>query len=112
MVSYAHIGTGNFNEKTAKIYTDFSLFTRHQEMCEEVAHVFEFVEHSYKRFDFKHLLVSPITNRQRICELIDFEISEAHAGRKAAMLIKVNNLVDDQLEAKLYEHHKQALKFA
>ncbi len=110
VVSYAHIGTGNFNEKTAKIYTDFSLFTCHKEMCEEVGHVFEFVEHSYKRFDFKHLMVSPITNRQRICELIDFEISEAHAGKKAAMLIKVNNLVDDQLQEKLYEASQAGVK--
>ena len=110
VVSYSHIGTGNFNENTAKIYTDFSLFTRHQEICQEVGHVFEFVERSYKRFNFKHLMVSPITNRERINELIDYEIQEAEAGRKASMLVKVNNLVDDELQEKLYKASQAGVK--
>ncbi len=110
VVSYSHIGTGNFNENTAKIYTDFSLFTRHQEICQEVGHVFEFVERSYKRFNFKHLMVSPITNRERINELIDYEIQEAQAGRKASMLVKVNNLVDDELQEKLYKASQAGVK--
>lgn len=59
-VRYAHIGTGNFNEKTAKIYTDFSLFTRNEvEIATEVDNVFEFIEHPYRRIKFNHLLVSP-----------------------------------------------------
>lgn len=110
VVSYSHIGTGNFNENTAKIYTDFSLFTRNQDIGQEVANVFDFVEYSYKRFDFKHLMVSPITNRDKICELIDFEINEAKAGRKASMLIKVNNLVDEPLQQRLYEASQAGVK--
>lgn len=60
-VRYAHIGTGNFNEKTAKIYTDFSLLTRNPDITAEVEGVFEYIEYPYKRYKFNHLLVSPST---------------------------------------------------
>ena len=60
-VRYAHIGTGNFNEKTAKIYTDFSLLTRHPDITAEVESVFEYIEYPYRRYKFNHLLVSPST---------------------------------------------------
>jgi polyphosphate kinase len=76
-VRYAHIGTGNFNEKTAKIYTDFSLFTRHPEITAEVDNVFEFIEHPYRRIKFNHLLVSPINSRRYIYRLIDNELTNA-----------------------------------
>ena len=60
-VRYAHIGTGNFNEKTAKIHTDFSLLTRHPDITAEVESVFEYIEYPYRRYKFNHLLVSPST---------------------------------------------------
>lgn len=110
VVSYAHIGTGNFNESTAKIYTDFSLFTRDQQICDEVANVFEFVEHSYKRFNFRHLMVSPINTRKNIYKLIDGEIANAKRGETAEMLIKVNNLVDNGLIERLYKASQAGVK--
>ncbi len=101
-VRYAHIGTGNFNEKTAKIYTDFALFTANEELAGEVENVFEFIEYPYIRPNFKHLLVSPINSRNNIYSLIDNEINNAKAGFKAQIILKVNNLVDKGLIARLY----------
>ncbi len=103
MVRYAHIGTGNFNEKTAKIYTDFALFTKNQEIASEVESVFEFIEYPYTRPRFKHLLVSPLNARKRIYSMIDREIEHAKTGFPAYINLKVNNLVDSGLIEKLYE---------
>ena len=102
LVRYAHIGTGNFNEKTAKIYTDFALFTRNQEITNEVYNVFEFIEHPYQRFKFNHLLVSPINARRNLSGLIDAEISNAKAGLPAQITLKINNLVDKGMISRLY----------
>ena len=99
---YAHIGTGNFNEKTAKIYTDFSLFTRHPEITNEVAGVFEFIDQPYRHPRFSHLLVSPINFRRHLYQLIDGEIANARAGRTSGITVKVNNLVDRGVVNRLY----------
>ncbi|GAA5214422.1 polyphosphate kinase 1 [Corallincola platygyrae] len=103
LVRYAHIGTGNFHEKTAKIYTDFSLFTRNSEITQEVENVFEFIVHSYKRFHFKHLIVSPTDSRTRIYRAIDREISNAQRNLPARIFLKINNLDDKGIIDKLYE---------
>lgn len=102
-VRYAHIGTGNFNEKTAKIYTDFALFTKNPELTQEVESVFEFIEYPYTRPVFRHLLVSPLNARQHISSMIDREIEHARTGFPAYIDLKVNNLVDSELINKLYE---------
>jgi polyphosphate kinase len=101
-VKYAHIGTGNFHENNARVYTDFSLFTQHKEICQEVNNVFSFISHSYKRFRFNHLIVSPLTARRRLYQLIDHEIQQAEQGNKAEITLKLNNLVDKGLITKLY----------
>ena len=103
LVRYAHIGTGNFNEKTAKIYTDFALFTKNQEIAAEVESVFEFIEYPYTRPRFRHLLVSPLNARKRIYSMIEREIEHAKTGFPAYINLKVNNLVDSGLIEKLYE---------
>ncbi len=102
IVRYAHIGTGNFHESNARIYTDFALFTKHKEICQEVDNVFSFISHSYKRFRFNHLIVSPLTSRRRLYQLIDHEIQSAQAHEKAKITLKLNNLVDNGLITKLY----------
>ena len=109
-VRYAHIGTGNFNEKTAKIYTDFSLFTRNQEIATEVDNVFEFIEHPYRRIKFNHLLVSPINSRRYIYRLIDNELTNAKAGLPAEITIKINNLVDAGMVQRLYAASQAGVK--
>jgi len=101
-VKYAHIGTGNFHESNARVYTDFSLFTQHKEICQEVNNVFSFISHSYKRFRFNHLIVSPLTSRRRLYQMIDHEIQNAEQGHKAEIILKLNNLVDKGLITKLY----------
>ncbi|CAJ1814316.1 polyphosphate kinase 1 [Aeromonas jandaei] len=101
-VRYAHIGTGNFNEKTAKIYTDFSLLTRHPDITAEVESVFEYIEYPYRRYKFNHLLVSPINSRRQLYRLIDNELSNAKAGQPSGITLKINNLVDRDLINRLY----------
>ncbi|MEQ8515770.1 MAG: polyphosphate kinase 1, partial [Chromatocurvus sp.] len=100
---YSHIGTGNFNEKTALLYTDFTLLTYDQVIGEDVANVFDFLKFTYKRPEYRRLLVSPHSTRPALIDLIDCEIAHAKAGRRAAMTLKCNNLVDKQLSLKLYE---------
>ncbi|MGL4918775.1 MAG: polyphosphate kinase 1, partial [Aeromonas allosaccharophila] len=99
---YAHIGTGNFNEKTAKIYTDFSLLTRNPDITAEVEGVFEYIEYPYRRYKFNHLLVSPINSRRQLYRLIDNELSNAKAGQPSGIILKINNLVDKDLINRLY----------
>jgi polyphosphate kinase len=100
---YSHIGTGNFNEKTARLYTDFTLLTYDQDIGRDVHNVFDFLQYNYKRPEFRHLLVSPHTARSGINELIQREIDNARQGYRAMLLLKCNNLVDTALVEKLYE---------
>ncbi|MGR5233460.1 polyphosphate kinase 1 [Vibrio rotiferianus] len=102
IIHYAHIGTGNFHEKTARIYTDFSLLTADQEITDEVRNVFGYIENPYRPVKFNHLIVSPRNSRTQLYRLIDGEIVNAKAGKKAALTIKVNNLVDRGIINKLY----------
>ncbi|WOH38043.1 polyphosphate kinase 1 [Thalassotalea fonticola] len=103
IVKYAQVSTGNFNEDTAKIYTDLALFTKNQLIAEEVDNVFKFIEHSYKDFHFDHLLISPINQRKRLNQLVKNEIKNAKANLPAKIILKLNNLVDKKLIDKLYD---------
>ena len=100
---YSHIGTGNFNEKTARLYTDFSLLTYDQGIGKDVFNVFDFLRYNYKRPQYRHLLVSPHSSRSGIEELIDQEVANARDGYPASMTLKCNNLVDPELVRKLYD---------
>jgi polyphosphate kinase len=100
---YSHIGTGNFNEKTARVYTDFTLLTYDQNVGKDVYNVFDFLQYTYRRPDYKVLLVSPHSSRPGIEALIDQEISNARAGYRAEMTLKCNNLVDRDLVKRLYD---------
>ncbi len=102
-VHYAHIGTGNFNEKTSRIYTDFSLLTAHKEIASELNKVFEFYENNFKVQSFNHLLVAPFYMRKELTNLVQKEINHAKAGKKAEIFLKMNSLVDREMIAKLYE---------
>ncbi|GAB0109859.1 polyphosphate kinase 1 [Pseudoalteromonas distincta] len=110
IVKYAHIGTGNFHEKTAKIYTDFSLFTKHTGMCEECDSVFKFIESSYKPFNFEYLMLSPVNARDTLLDLIDKEIQHIENGNPGKITLKINNLVDKQLIDKLYYAGRRGVK--
>jgi len=103
IVRYAHIGTGNFHEKNARIYTDFSLLTADPDLTNEVRGVFNYIENPYRPSKFNHLIVSPRNSRKQLYRLIDKEISNAKQGLNAALTLKANNLVDKRLINKLYE---------
>lgn len=102
-IKYAHIGTGNFNEKTARIYTDFSLLTADKNITDEISSVFDFYANNFKTGVYKQLAVAPFFMRQTFVNLIDKEISNAKAGKKAYMILKMNSLVDKDMIEKLYE---------
>jgi polyphosphate kinase len=102
-IKYAHIGTGNFNEKTAKIYTDFSLLTADKNITDEISSVFDFYANNFKTGVYKQLAVAPFFMRQTFVNLIDKEISNAKAGKKSYMILKMNSLVDKDMIEKLYE---------
>lgn len=109
-VNYSHIGTGNFNEKTSKIYTDFSLLTSNREIAADLIKVFEFYENNYKIQSFKHLLVAPFFMRNEFVQLINKEIKNAKAHKPAEIILKMNSLVDKEMIAKLYEASRAGVK--
>ncbi|ENI8075662.1 TPA: polyphosphate kinase 1 [Vibrio vulnificus] len=107
---YAHIGTGNFHERTARVYTDFSLLTADQELAAEVRGVFSYIMNPFQPVKFRHLIVSPRNSRSQLYRLVDNEIANAQAGKKAAITLKVNNLVDKGLISRLYAASSAGVK--
>ena len=106
----AHIGTGNFHEGTAKLYGDQSLLTADPRITQEVVKIFEFFDANYKRHLFRHLVVSPFNVRRRFNLLISNEIRNAKKGKKAEIILKLNNLVDETLIRRLYEASEAGVK--
>jgi polyphosphate kinase len=107
---YGFISTGNFNESTAKIYTDVTLFTCHSQILKDVSKIFEFFDINYKVQRYKHLIVSPQYTRHRFVKMIDREIVHALAGRKTYIKLKMNSLSDLLMIDKLYEASKAGVK--
>ena len=107
---YAHLGTGNYNPKTARIYTDFSLLTRDEEITADVGLLFNVLTGNLAGPKFKHLLVAPFDLARRIVELIDAEASAAKAGHKATIFAKVNSLVDPEVITALYRASAAGVK--
>jgi polyphosphate kinase len=110
LVTYAHIGTGNFNESTAKIYSDFSLFTCDNRITSEVEKVFHFFKNNYKAGTYKSLLVAPFFMRNKLLKLIQNEIKNAKAKKTALIQIKLNSLTDEELIKKLYAASNAGVK--
>jgi polyphosphate kinase len=100
---YAMMSTGNFNEATAKVYTDHMLMTTRQAITSEVAQVFSFISKPYQRRSFQNLLVSPLTMRPRLQAMINNEIKNALAGKEAWIRLKLNNLADKEICDLLYK---------
>ncbi len=100
---YGFISTGNFNEVTARIYTDYTLFTAHQKILKDVLKVFDFLEVNYKIKKYKHLIVSPHYTFPTLIRLIDNEILNKNQGKVARIQLKLNNITNHAIIAKLYE---------
>ena len=107
---FGFISTGNFNESTARIYTDYTLFTANQKILKEVNKVFNFLEVNYKLKKYKHLIVSPQYAFNILSKLIDNEISNHKNGLPSGIKLKINNITNYKLVDKLYEASKAGVK--
>jgi len=101
--NYGYFGTGNFNEKTAKIYSDFGLFTTDKRLIDESEELFKYLSGRIENYKFEHLLIAHFNMRKSFNKLIDNEISNAKKGKKAEIIIKLNSLEDWKIINKLYE---------
>lgn len=113
--NYSFMATGNFNEATGKFYTDHVLFTTNPEFSLELEMLFDYLQSrkqpaEYMKIPFKHLLVSQFNMMKRFTQLIDREIEHAKAGKPARIIIKLNNLQEKNLIAKLYKASRSGVK--
>src|SRR2546423_371300 len=100
---YVHLGTGNYNATTARIYTDLGLFTANEQIGADATDLFNFLTGYSRQTEYRCLLVAPVNMRDRVTELIDREIEHEKAGRPARIIAKINSLTDTKVIRKLYE---------
>jgi polyphosphate kinase len=103
LVRYAHLGTGNYHVRTAKLYTDFGLFTCHDEVTEDVHKVFQQLTGLGRAIKLKKLLQAPFTLHKSMLEFIRRETDAARAGQPGRIIAKMNSLVEPQIVRALYE---------
>ena len=108
---YCYLATGNFHEDTAKIYSDFGIFTADSRITNEVSRIFSFLEHVQDpETPFEHLMVGQFNLRAGLEELINHEIREAKAGRRGYMMLKMNSLQDPQMIKLIYKAAEAGVK--
>jgi polyphosphate kinase len=110
MKRYGFISTGNFNESTAKIYTDHTLFTANQKVLKDVNKIFSFFETNYKINTYKHLIVSPHYTQKAVFKLIDNEIQNVKQGKEGIIRLKMNSISSYPMVDKLYEASREGVK--
>ncbi|MFN8238739.1 MAG: polyphosphate kinase 1 [Chitinophagales bacterium] len=109
-IYYGGIGTGNLHEKTARIYTDLMLLTSNQSITKEARQIFTFFDKNYSVPKINKLLIAPFNLRSKLTHLINKEIKHAREGKKAAIFLKLNNLVDEDMIHKLYHASNAGVK--
>ena len=109
-VYYANLATGNFNEKTAKLYCDHSIFTAKKEITHDLIKLFAALNKRTVATGFKYLIVSPLESRTKFYTLIDREIKIAKSGKPAYLIFKVNSLADEGIVEKLYDASNAGVK--
>ncbi len=109
-VNYLAVGTGNFHEGTASVYSDIFLLTKNRAICTDAWKVFDFLENTFKNYKYQHLIVSPNFQRKKLISLIENEIKNAHQGKPAYIILKLNNLVDRDMIRKLYLANNAGVK--
>lgn len=107
---YGFISTGNFNESTAKIYTDNTLFTSNQSILKDLNRVFEFFETNYQIFKYKHIITSPHYTQKALFNLIDTEIYNVKSGKSGYIKVKMNSITSYNMVDKLYEASNAGVK--
>lgn len=107
---YIHLGTGNYNSKTAKIYTDLSFFSAREDLSEEVANLFNTLTGKVSEPKFEKLMVAPFCFHSKFLELVKRETENARAGKKARIIIKVNSVVEQSSIDALYEASQAGVK--
>jgi polyphosphate kinase len=108
---YAHMGTGNYNGDTAKIYCDHSVLTSNKKITSEINKVFTLIlDFKPEKYKFNQLIVSPINMRSKFIDMIDNEIAHKKSGNPAYIKFKMNSLVDEQMIDKLYEASRAGVK--
>lgn len=107
---YVHIGTGNYNPKTAKLYTDLGLLSSREDLGADLTDLFNFLTGYSRQRSYRKLLVAPVSLRSRMLELIRREIDHARNGNHARIVAKMNALVDPEIIATLYEASQAGVK--
>ena len=102
-IRYAFFGTGNFNEKTASIYSDIALLTTEPEMTQELDDTFELIFGNQQSIELEHLLVAQVNMVQSFMKMIDDEIAHVKAGKEGRIILKLNNLQDPNIIDRLYK---------
>ncbi len=110
ILRYVHLGTGNYNPLTARVYTDLSYLTCRPDIAEDATEVFNYLTGYSRRESYKKLAVAPVTLRSTVEGLIDREAQHAKAGRPARIIMKMNALTDVQIIARLYEASKAGVQ--
>tara|TARA_R110002049_G_scaffold177892_4_gene345086 strand:+ start:14 stop:2077 length:2064 start_codon:yes stop_codon:yes gene_type:complete len=107
---YGFISTGNFNESTARIYTDHTLFTANQKILKDVNKIFNFFQINYKIYRYKHLITSPHYTQSAVFKLINNEIESVKAGKEGFIRLKMNSISSYNMIDKLYEASRAGVK--
>ena len=108
---YAYLSTGNFHEGTAKVYSDYGLFTTDLRLAKEVARVFTYLETVKKpNHEFEHLLVGQFNLRPHLISCVEQEIKNARQGKPAQIILKLNSIQDEEMIRKLYEASQAGVK--
>ncbi len=110
MKRYVHLSTGNYNQTTSKLYTDFGLFTANEDFGKDATQLFNYLTGYSKKHSFKELVVAPINMRKTILGLIDNEIQKHKEHNNGYILAKMNSLVDEEVILKLYEASNAGVK--
>jgi polyphosphate kinase len=110
LVRYGFVSTGNFNESTAKVYTDFTLLTANSKVLKDINKVFNFFEVNYKVNRYKHIITSPHYTKSKLFALIDNEIDNAKSGKPAYIKLKMNSISSYKMIDKLYEASRAGVK--
>ncbi len=107
---YGFISTGNFNEATAKVYTDFTLFTSNSKLLKDANKVFNFLQTNYLVYRYKHIITSPHYTKPKLFALIDNEIENVKQGKPAFIKLKLNSISSYNMIDKLYEASRAGVK--